>query len=145
MLAFSVLLLAACGGARAPHAISPEASAAWAVTQELERPEAVALLANGDRPLRPWRKLEESDQAMAMVADCVQGGMLLVLVPRGQQAAPDPGAHAAYNAMLVVCPHHGGPLTKVADALVDVLCTGPAAYRARLVALQSSLAAGDPG
>lgn len=103
------------------------------------------MLAEGDRPLYEWKQLTESDQALAMVADNGQGGLLLVLVPRGQQQAPDPGAHAAYNVLLVVCPLHGGPLTKIADALVDVTCTGPALYRAQLVALQSSVAAGGPG
>jgi hypothetical protein len=126
-------------------AISPEASAAWAITQELSRPGAEGLLPDGARPLHEWRQLDESDQALAMVADNSQGGLLLVLVPRGQQPAPDPGAHAAYNAMLVICPHQGGPMTKIADALVDVTCTGPALYRAQLVALQSNVAAAGPG
>jgi hypothetical protein len=141
----AVLLLTSCGEVRAPFAISPEASAAWAITQELSRPGAAGMLPDGDLPLHDWRQLSESDQALAMVADNSQGGLLLVLVPRGQQAAPDPGAHAAYNVLLVTCPQHGGPLTKIADALVDVTCTGPAVYRAQLVALQSNVANGGPG
>ncbi len=141
----AVLLLASCGSQRAPFAVSPEASAAWAITQELGRPGGVGQLPDGNRPLHEWRQLNESDQALAMVADNSQGGLLLVLVPRGQQPAPDPGAHAIYNALLVICPRQGGPLTKIADALVDVSCTGPAVYRAQLVALQSSVASGGPG
>jgi hypothetical protein len=143
-IAGAAVMLASCAGERAPLAISPEASAAWALTQELSRPGEEGVRVAGGRPMHAWRQLNDSDEALAMVADNSQGGLLLVLVPRGQQPAPDPGAHAAYNAMLVTCPSHGGPLTKIADALVDVTCTAPAVYRAQLVALQSDVGAGGP-
>jgi hypothetical protein len=143
--AIILLLLWSCADERAPFASSPEASAAWAITQELSRPGMLGMSPPGERRQYAWRQLNESDQALALVADNDRGGLLLVLVPRGQQPAPDPGAHAAYNVLLVVCPYQGGPLTKIADALVDVSCTGPAVYRAQLVALQSNVAAEGPG